>query len=130
MKSVRADGKDTKSLLAASESIEKNLESQSSSKPVDSGRAAGTMSCFQCNSYGGTNFVDATTFCNDINEDVNGYFRSTLSELLSIYDVCEKDGCIRKCISSARHISISCSNSDNNGNAIPDSGAISTMLEF
>ena len=129
MTTVGVDGNDTKSSSAASESIEKNLESQSSSKPAVSGRAAG-LGCFQSNSYGGTSFVDATTACNDVNDDVNSYFRSTLSESLSIYDVCEKDGRVRKCISFARHIPTSCSNSDNDDNVIPDSGATSTMLKF
>ena len=41
IKTVGADWKDTKSLSAASESIEKNLESQSSSKPASSWRSAG-----------------------------------------------------------------------------------------
>ena len=68
MKTVGADRKDTKSSSAASESIEKNLESQSSSKPAGSGRAAGIMGCFQSNSYGGNSFVDATTACNDVND--------------------------------------------------------------
>ena len=130
MKTVGADGKDTKTSLAAGDSIQKKLDSQSSSTPAGSGRAAGTMGCFQSNSYRGTSFVDATTACNDINDDVNGYFCSTLSESLSIYDVCGKEGCIRESISFARHIPTSCSNSDNDDDVIPDSGATSTMLKF
>ena len=129
MKTVGADRKDTKSSSAASESIEKNLESQSSSKPAGSGRAAGIMGCFQSNSYGGNSFVDATTACNDINDDVNGYFCSSLSEDLSIYDVHEQDGKVQKCISFACHIPSSCSNAANT-DIIPDSGSTSTMRRF
>ena len=66
--------------------------------------------------------------CNDINDDVNGYFRSTLSEFLSVYDCCDKDGRVRKCISFARAIPSLCSNDDNT-DSIPNSGATSTMRE-
>ena len=94
MTTIGADGKETKSTSAANESIQNNFASQSSSKPAGSGRAAG-LGCFQSNSYGGTSFLDATTAYNDVNDDVNGYFRSTLSELLSVYDVCDKNGCVQ-----------------------------------
>ena len=87
------------------------------------------MGCFQSNDYGGTSFVDASTACNDVNDDVNGYFRSTLSEALSIYDVREQDGRVRKCISFSRHIPSSCSNAANT-DMIPDSGSTSTMRRF
>ena len=125
MSTVGPDGKDTKSELAAKESIQKNLASQSSSTPAGSGRAAGTMGCFQSNSYGGTSFVDATTAYNNSNDDVNVYLRFALSQSLSAYNLCDKDGHILKCISLARYISTSCSNNDNN--IIPDSGATLTM---
>ena len=97
---------DIKSTLATNESIQKNLSSQSSTLtstwvPVGSGRAASTLGCFQSNSYGGTSFVDATTACNDCNDDVNEYFCSTLSKMLSIYDYSNKDSCVKKCISLA-----------------------------
>ena len=105
------------------------MDSQSS-KPAGSGTAAGTTGCFQSNSYGGTSFIDATTACNDVNDDVSMYFCSTLSRLLSIYDVREADGRVRKCISFARHIPTSRSNNDDDDNFIPDSGATSTMLKF
>ena len=58
------------------------------------------------------------------------YFHSTLSRSLSIYDVCEADGRVRKCISFARYIPTSRSNNDDDDNFIPDSGATSTMLKF
>ena len=45
---------------------------------------------------GGTSFVDATTACNDCNDDVKGYFRSAVSQMLSIYDICDKNGHVLK----------------------------------
>ena len=83
------------------------------------------MGCFQSNSYGGTSFVDATTACNDVTGDVNVYLHSALSQSLSAYNLCDKDGCILKCISLARYIPLSCSDNDNN--IIPDSGGTLTM---
>ena len=100
------------------------MESQSSSKPAGSGRSAG-VGCFQSNSYRGTSFVDATTACKEVNDDGNGYFPSTLSESLSIYDIREKDGRVRKCISFARAVPFSCSDNDNT-DIIPDSDSTST----
>ena len=82
------DGKDVKSSSGANKSIQKNLDSQSSSKVAGSGRLAG-LGRFESNDYGGTSFVDASTACNEVNDDVNGYFRSILFEALSIYDVRE-----------------------------------------
>ena len=46
--------------------------------------------------------------------------------MLSIYDVRQKDGCVRKCISFAQAIQSSCSDNDNT-DIIPDSGSTSTM---
>ena len=48
------------------------------------------MGCFQSNYYGGTSFVDATTACDNVNDDVNDCLRSTLSQSLSVHDVCDK----------------------------------------
>ena len=84
LQNVGPNGKDAKSTSAANESIQKNLDSQTQ---AGSGRAAGTLGCFESNSYGGTSFVDATTACNDCNDDVKGYFRSAVSQMLSIHDV-------------------------------------------
>ena len=70
MTTGRPDGKDTKAVSAANESIQKNLASHIST-PAGSGRAVGTLGCFQSNFYGGTSFVDATTACNDYNDDIN-----------------------------------------------------------
>ena len=64
----------------------------------------------------------------DVNDDVNGYFCSTLSEALSIYDVHEQDVSVQKCISFACHIPSSCS-TDDNTDIIPDSGSTSTMTK-
>ena len=88
--------------------------------------AADTLGCLQSNSYGGTSFVDASTACNDVNDDVNEYLCSTLSQSLSIYNCCDKDGHVRKCISLSRAILSSYSNDDNT-DIIPDSGATLTM---
>ena len=85
------------------------------------------MGCFRSNSYGGTSFVDATTACNEVNDDdVNDYFRSTLSESLSIYNIREKDCRVQKCVSFARAVQSSCSDNDNT-DTITDSGSTLTM---
>ena len=80
------------------------------------------MGCFD-DSDNGVSFVDATTACNDCNDDVKGYFRSAVSKMLSIYDSCNA-GRVRKCISLARHIPTPNISSND---IIPDSGATSTM---
>ena len=91
MITVGADRKDVKTKSEATASIETVLDSQS--KVASSGRSAGPeFGCFQSKDYGGTNFVDASTACNDVNDDVNGYFCLSFSEALSIYDVHEQMG--------------------------------------
>ena len=92
-----------------------------------SGRATGTLGCFESNSYRGTSSVDATTACNECNDDVNDYLRSVISRMLSIYDYRDKNGYFRKCISLARYVPTSCSDNDNN--IISDNGATSTMMK-
>ena len=126
MSTVGADGKYTKSELAANESIQKNLASKLSSTPSGSGQAAGVMGCFQINSYGCTSFVDATTACNDVNNEVNEYLCSAFSQSLSAYDLGDKDSHILKCISLARVMLSSCFDVDNT-DIIPDSGATLTI---
>ena len=104
MITIKADRKNTKSTSAANESIQKNLASQSlvlSSTPAGNGRSAGTLGCFQSNSYGVTSFVDALTACNDCNDDAKRYFQSNISQMLSIYDYLDEDGRVQKCFSLA-----------------------------
>ena len=97
MTTVGPDGKDTKTQSEAQKLIKQNLDSQTpqaagSGRAAGVARAVGELGCFQSNNYGGISFVDASTACKDVNDDVNGYFCSTLSEALSIYDVREQDG--------------------------------------
>ena len=97
MATVGPDRKDTKTQSEAQKSIKRNLDSQTpqaagSGRAAGVARAVGELGCFQSNNYGGISFVDASTACKDVNDDVNGYFCSTLSEALSIYDVREQDG--------------------------------------
>ena len=77
MATVGTDGKYTKTQSEAQKSIQRNLDSQTpqaagSGRAAGVARAVGELGCFRSNDYGGTSFVDASTACNDVNDDVNG----------------------------------------------------------
>ena len=122
---VGADGKATKSQSATNESIQKNSITIiiDTSWQWSSRRYNGL---FPSNSYGGTSFVDTTTAYNDVNDKVNEYLCSTLSQFFSAYDLCDRDRHVLKCISLARAIPFSCSDVDKT-DIIPNSGATLTM---
>lgn len=93
--------KDTKTATEKEASTKQNMESQSKGGKAGGLYCALNLGYFVSNTDGTTTFIDATTACNNCDNNSKVYFRSAISNMLSNYENCDSNGRLHMCINFA-----------------------------